>query len=158
MRAVRGRGVLNFFLILFSVFGFDVLTKVVVRARMSLGNEVPLLPFFSLVHVTNTGIAFGMFQNNNLMFAMVGVAVASVLTVYAIKLHRQDSISGLLMAAVVGGALGNLLDRVVFGRVTDFLDFYAGPHHWPAFNVADSAICVGATMLFVRGLNAKSGS
>jgi signal peptidase II len=149
---MRGRGVLNFALVLSSVFVLDLLSKVLVRARMPLGSEIALLPFFSIVHVTNTGIAFGMFQNNNRVFAVVGVAVAAALIVYALKIYRDDRASGLLMALIVGGAIGNLFDRVVHGRVTDFLDFYAGPHHWPAFNVADSAICVGAAFLFVRGL------
>jgi signal peptidase II len=156
VRPVRGRGVLNFFLVLFSIFGLDLLTKIAIRARLPLGAEIPLLPGFSIVHVTNTGIAFGMFQNNNLAFAVIGVVVSVALILYALKLRREDPRAGLLFAVVIGGAMGNLFDRVAHGRVTDFLDFFVGIHHWPAFNVADSAICVGAALLFLNGLKENS--
>jgi signal peptidase II len=149
--ALRVGRVLNFALLFLSVFGLDWFTKVLIRARLPIGDEIPLLPFFSIVHVTNTGIAFGMFQNNNRAFALIGLVVAAVLAFYGAKLYREDRVSGLLMAAIVGGAVGNLFDRFVHGRVTDFLDFYLRAHHWPAFNVADSAICVGAACLFIRG-------
>lgn len=136
-----------FFGIIVSVYALDLLTKVIVRARMPLGAEIPLAPFFSLVHVTNTGIAFGFFQGRNLIFIGLGVVVMTALIVYAVRLYRTDRFTSLVLAGVLGGALGNMTDRVMFGHVTDFLDFYWGVHHWPAFNVADSAICVGAALL-----------
>lgn len=136
----------------FSVYALDVVTKFLVRARMPLGSEISLLPFFSLVHVTNTGIAFGLFQERNAFFIGLGIVVMGALALYAVHLLRTDRFTALVLAGVLGGALGNMTDRVVHGEVTDFLDFYWGSHHWPAFNVADSAICVGAALLVIASL------
>ena len=130
-----------------SVYAFDLLTKILVRKNLPLGAEIKILPVFSLVHVQNTGIAFGLFQDNNFLLLIMGLAVAGGMTVMAYKLLLTDRLSAYLIAMVLGGALGNLTDRYFYGRVTDFLDFYWQTHHWPAFNVADSAICVGATLL-----------
>ena len=145
-----------FFSIFASVLLLDVGTKAVVRATMSLGREIPLLPFFSLTHVRNTGIAFGLFQDRNAVLIVIGLAVAAALAVYGLRLLREDRWSAYAIAGVLGGAIGNLFDRIAFGWVTDFLDFYAGPYHWPVFNVADSAICVGAGLLLWRGLRDRS--
>jgi signal peptidase II len=72
------------------------------------------------------------------------------MTWVGLRLLKQDRTGALIIAVVLGGALGNLTDRFFHGRVTDFLDFYVGDHHWPAFNVADTAICVGAALLLLR--------
>jgi signal peptidase II len=153
---LRGGGVLKFFLILGSVFALDLITKIVIRSKMAWGEEIAVLPFFSIVHVTNTGIAFGMFQNKNFLFALIGIAVSIGMVLYALRLRKEDPVSALLLAGILGGALGNLYDRLVYGRVTDFLDFYIGRQHWPAFNVADSAICVGAGLLLVLSLKRRT--
>lgn len=134
-------------LFLFSIFGVfcaDQVTKILVRSRMALGDEIPLLPVFSITHVDNTGIAFGMFQERNVFFIALGICVTAILIYYAVTLLRTDRGSAIAMAAILGGASGNIVDRIVYGRVTDFLDFHAGMYHWPVFNVADSAICLGA--------------
>ena len=144
-----------FTLLLVGVFALDLATKTLVRARMPLGQEIPLLPFFSLTHVQNTGIAFGLFQNRNPFLIIVGVAVMAGLVRFAIRLYREDPVSGCLIGMILGGALGNMLDRALRGQVTDFLDFFVGAHHWPIFNVADSAICVGVTLLLLRNLFSK---
>lgn len=138
---------ISFFAILFSVFLLDLGSKTLVRAKIAFGSEIPVLPVFSLVHVNNTGIAFGLFQGRNLFFIAVGLVVTALLVFYSLKLLSEDRFSALVMAMVLGGAFGNLVDRLRFGKVTDFLDFYVGVHHWPAFNVADSSICVGAALL-----------
>lgn len=132
------------------VFALDLATKHIVRVTMPLGTEIHLLPFFSLTHVKNTGIAFGMFPQMNVVFLVVGLGVAIALSVVGRRLRTEDPFSALVIAGVLGGALGNLLDRAVYGQVTDFLDFYLGAHHWPVFNLADSAICVGAGLLIWR--------
>lgn len=139
-----------FFVTVSLILGLDVLTKTLVREKLPLGAEIHLLPFFSLVHVKNTGIAFGMFQQMNFFFIFLGLAVAGGIFYYGIRLYKEDPFAGVVLAGVLGGAMGNLADRVFFGNVTDFLDFYVGVHHWPAFNVADSAICVGAGLLIVQ--------
>lgn len=142
----------GFFSIVSIVLAIDIVTKVVVRAKMPFGAEIAVLPFFSITHVSNTGIAFGMFQGWNPFFIAIGIVVTAVLIGYGIQMLRTDRASAFAMAAIVGGAIGNLVDRVVSGRVTDFLDFYLGAHHWPVFNVADSTICVGAAFVAIRGL------
>lgn len=141
----------SYLAVIAGVAALDFLTKAIVRHFLILGQEIPLLPFFSLVHVENTGVAFGLFQNRNALLAGLGLLLAAGLAVYGARMLRHDRISGLALAGVVGGAVGNLIDRVWFGRVTDFLDFFVGSLHWPAFNVADSAICVGAAVLLLRG-------
>lgn len=136
----------------FGVYFCDVITKVGVRRFLPLGADVRILPFFSLTHVQNTGVAFGLFPDRNGLFVGIGFLMMVLLVVWAVRLRREDRFSSLVLAAVLGGACGNLTDRLLFGRVTDFLDFYWGVHHWPAFNVADSTICVGAGLLLYRNL------
>ncbi|MCG3204733.1 MAG: Lipoprotein signal peptidase [Elusimicrobia bacterium] len=139
---------MKLFLILFlGVLGLDWGSKALVRARLPLGAEVSIFPFFSLTHVENTGIAFGLFQGRNLFFLVLGLSVMTGLIIYAVRLRHEDRFTSLVLAGVLGGALGNLLDRIFYGAVTDFLDFYWGSHHWPSFNVADSTICVGMVLL-----------
>lgn len=133
-----------------SLYLLDLLTKALVRARMPLGSEIEILPFFSLVHLENTGIAFGFFQGKNHLFMLAGLIVMAAMVFLGYRMLRDDRFSAYAIATVIGGGLGNLTDRFLRGRVTDFLDFYWGAHHWPAFNVADSAICVGATLLILR--------
>jgi len=77
---------------------------------------------------------------------------------YGLKTLHHDRALGLVLAVVIGGALGNLLDRAFHGRVTDFLDFYFRQNHWPAFNVADSAICIGAGLLIFHSLRTSKGT
>ena len=119
---------------------------------MPLGSEISLLPFFSLSHVKNTGIAFGLFQGKNFLFTIVGLFVMAALIVFAYRTLKEDRFVALVMAGVLGGALGNLTDRIFFHEVTDFLDFYWGAYHWPSFNVADSAICVGMVLMIWHSL------
>lgn len=137
----------RFTLLAVSVFALDVLTKVFVRTHLLIGQEIHVLPFFSLTHVTNTGVAFGMFQGRNGFFAVVGVVFSVAMVVAALRSKKDDQFLKSMLGLILGGAWGNLTDRIVYGRVTDFLDFYWGVHHWPAFNVADSAICVAAALM-----------
>ena len=141
-----------FLALLLGTLVLDQATKSMVRAWMPLGSEIPLLPFLSFTHVENTGIAFGMFQGRNMIFIVLGIVLTAFLIAYAVRLLRSDRVTALAMAAIIGGAIGNLVDRFWFGRVTDFVDVYAGRYHWPVFNVADSAICVGAAIVVLHGL------
>lgn len=116
--------------------------------------QVDLLPFFNLVMVWNKGISFGLFNGSTVYGPLLLLALAAVIVVaFILWLRRADNLltaSGLVL--IIGGALGNMLDRVRFGAVADFLDFYIAGLHWPAFNIADSAICVGIAMLLIHGL------
>jgi len=143
---------INFFSIIAGVYVVDLLSKTLIRQNLPRGAEVALMPFFSLVHVENTGVAFGMGQGKNLIFLVLGLGVVAVLFFLGLRSIKEDRTMSYLLALVIGGALGNLTDRLFFGRVTDFLDVYVGRYHWPAFNVADSAICIGTGLLIWRNL------
>jgi len=137
------------------IFVLDLGSKMVVREFIPLGSEISILPFFSLVHLQNTGIAFGLFQGRNLLFLLLGLAMASFIGWIGISLAKKSAKEAVGIGLILGGAIGNIVDRIFFGRVTDFLDFFIGTHHWPAFNVADSAICVGAFLMVLEGLLKK---
>ena len=134
------------------VFITDVISKAIVRSHLPLGADVKIIPFFSLTHVQNTGIAFGLFQEKNWLFVVISLVLTLAILVISWQAGRRHY-SGLpCLALIVGGAFGNLADRILRGHVTDFLDFHLGLYHWPAFNAADSAICVGAILLFLQSL------
>jgi signal peptidase II len=132
----------------------DQLTKWLVQVNIPYGAEVPIIPgFFSLVHVSNTGAAFSIFQGNNLFF--IALAVTALLVVL-FWLVRDDLIKNREQKLQVGakvalclfaaGITGNLLDRILKGSVVDFLHFYIQQYAWPSFNIADSCICIAAAL------------
>jgi len=134
----------------------DQLSKLWIMTTFSLHEQKDIIPgFFNLVYVTNTGAAFGFLAGSKTMLRQaffVAVAIgALIIIVFAYgQLKRQGKIFVYALGLIAGGAIGNLIDRLRFGSVVDFLDFYLGTHHWPAFNVADSAITVGVG-LFLLG-------
>ena len=125
----------------------DQLTKLLVLRSIHPEQPVVVVDgFFRLVHWTNTGAAWGMFRDSNLVLAIV-----SVLTILALCLFRRSfqihlTGSQIALGLIIGGITGNVIDRLRLGHVVDFLDFHIGEHHWPAFNVADSAICCGVAL------------
>ena len=139
----------------------DQVTKMLVLHWMPLYHTIPVINgFFDLTHVHNPGGAFGFLSGQHPMLRSVlflsatAVAIGLILTFY----HRTPTGHRWLATAfslILGGALGNLVDRLRFGKVIDFLDVYIGRHHWPAFNVADSAITVGITIFLVLLLRRK---
>ncbi len=131
----------------------DRLTKGLVAQRITLHDSIDVVPgLFRLTHVQNQGAAFGLFSDSPsewkvamlILFSLAALAVVSALLW---KNGNALNATAIALSLVFGGALGNLWDRVANGRVIDFLDFYFGSHHWPAFNIADSAIVVGALLL-----------
>ena len=134
----------------------DRLTKVFVARHVALNfQSVTVIPhFFSITHVENTGAAFSLFADWSPRVRvplLVGFSALAMLVVCYLlwTTVRQFSASGLALAFILGGAVGNLYDRMFYGRVTDFLHFYVGNHMWPDFNLADSAIVCGATLLCI---------
>jgi len=131
----------------------DRLTKALVAQRISLHDSVDVIPgVFRLTHVQNPGAAFGLFSESSsewkvAMLILFSVAALAVVSALLWKNGKAMNATAIALSLVFGGALGNLWDRVLSGRVIDFLDFYIGSHHWPAFNIADSAIVVGALLL-----------
>ena len=113
--------------------------------------------FFNLVLVWNRGVSFGLFNNaarlNAIVFSALAVAIVLALLIWLWRVRQ--TLIGAAIGLVVGGAIGNVIDRLRFGAVVDFLDFHAAGWHWPAFNVADAAICVGVALMALDGLLAR---
>lgn len=138
-----------FFLTILAVVLADQLSKWWLIETLSLHETVTVIPgFFNLTHIHNTGAAFGLFAGEGgdwRLWFFGGVSFVALLALIA--LYRNYRAKGfpyaLALGLIGGGAIGNLIDRFSFGSVVDFLDVYIGPYHWPAFNLADSAICVG---------------
>ena len=137
----------------------DYLSKLAVLAGLAPGERIEVAPFFNLVLVFNKGAAFSFLASQpgwqGPFFITVAAVASIVLSVLIYKNPDKTLFSGGL-ALILGGALGNLYDRVVYGHVVDFLDFHVAGWHWPAFNVADSAITVGAAILIVESFLQKS--
>ncbi|MCE5215807.1 signal peptidase II [bacterium] len=124
----------------------DQLTKALIVSRMSVGDSIPVLgPYLSLTRRTNTGGAFGILQGNAILLAVIGVSVICALAIVGPRVAGANRPVLWSFGLVLGGALGNLLDRVLLGHVVDFIDF----HVWPVFNVADIGITCGAALLFL---------
>jgi signal peptidase II len=132
----------------------DQASKVLVLASFADGEVLRLTPFFNLVLVWNRGVSFGMLGDGgtNIPWLLSGLALAVVIALIFWLRAVEHHLIALGLGLVIGGALGNVIDRIRFGAVVDFLDFHAFGYHWPAFNIADSAICVGAVVLLVDGL------
>lgn len=141
------------------VIVLDQLSKFWIVGAFQFGDGVALTSFFNLVHAHNTGAAFSFLANESgwQRFFFIGIAsAAALLIVYLLHKHAKESWFCLALSLVLGGALGNLIDRVRLSYVIDFLDFYYAGWHFPAFNVADSAITVGAALLILDSLRKKS--
>ncbi|MCX5777892.1 MAG: signal peptidase II [Elusimicrobia bacterium] len=138
-----------YFSIVFLVF-LDQLTKYLISSRMYVGQSVEIAPFFHLSYVTNTGIAFSLFQQGNVIFIIVtALALIAMAVWHQRSTEPRCSWLSCALMLVFSGASGNLIDRVFRGAVVDFLDVSAGTYHWPAFNVADSCISIGGILLMV---------
>ena len=144
-----------------AVVVLDRLTKWAVLARFEGGEPVlPLAPFFNLVLVENTGISFGLLTSGSswLPWLLVSVAAAIVAALIAWLGRVERAWLAAAIGLVLGGALGNVFDRVRYGAVVDFLDFHLAGYHWPAFNLADSAIVAGVGFIILDGLFARRES
>ena len=150
---------LPYLLIAFGVIALDAWSKWLVSTHVEMHDSITLIPnLFQLVHVRNTGAAFGIGANAEshivpLMLNIGAIGVFFVVVAYAFRTAVTDRLLQIGLHLILGGAIGNLIDRFRLGYVVDFLDVYLNwggqAHHWPAFNVADSAICIGIGLLFL---------
>ncbi len=136
-----------FFLTALLIVVADQLSKIWIRTNLAVGQSLPEAGFPRLTHITNTGAAFGLFQGQSFPLTIVAIVSIIALLVYAVFLYRRfpfldNRLAWLGLGLVLGGTVGNLIDRLRFGYVTDFIDF----GFWPAFNIGDSAIVVGVIM------------
>ena len=153
-----------FFLIAALVVLLDRVSKWAVAASLPLHESVAVIPgFFHITHVQNNGAAFGLFAESTAHWkvaALVTFSLVALVVVTILLWKNSHSVSTMTvgLSLILGGAFGNLWDRVVAGHVVDFLDFHIGQYYWPAFNVADSAIVVGAILLVAEILFARPSS
>ncbi len=132
----------------------DQVSKAWILGVMQPPRVIEMTPFFNLVLGWNRGVSFGLFNSDNPWGRYVFVAVAAVVVAALLYWLWREATrwSTFAVGLIVGGAVGNVVDRVQFGAVVDFLDFHVAGYHWPAFNAADSGICIGAAMLVVESL------
>ncbi len=142
----------------------DRIAKWAIASNIALHDSVVVIPgFFRLTHVQNPGAAFGLFADSSAQWivgALVSFSVLALVVVSALLWKNGHALSTMTvgLSLILGGAMGNLWDRLFTGHVVDFLDFYVGSYHWPAFNIADSAIVIGAILLVSEIVFAKSAS
>lgn len=135
--------------------GLDQLSKWAMLALFDLGaRPIEVTPFFNLVMVWNRGVSFGMFNSGGALapWLLSGLALAVVMGLLWWLRRADQHLTGIGLGLVIGGALGNVIDRIRYGAVVDFLDFHVAGYHWPAFNLADAAICIGAGLMLADGL------
>ena len=143
---------IHVFLIVLSVIVLDQITKYLVISFMNPFDSIEVFPLLHIVSVRNTGAAFGMFKGLGSSF-FIGISVIAIIFVIWLLIKRAYNYLGLSL--VLGGAIGNLMDRILYGNVVDFIDFSVGRFHWPAFNVADSALTIGIIVIFLTSLFRK---
>jgi signal peptidase II len=151
-------------IIIAAVAFLDQVTKSLVVKHYQIGESMSVIPgFFHITHIRNRGAVFGMFRDAGesfryWFFCVATIPLVIVLLVIMRRLKDDQTITFYAMAFIVGGAVGNLIDRFRFGEVTDFLDFFIGRIHWPAFNVADAAISCGAVLILLLMMLPKAAA
>jgi len=129
-------------------------SKLVIAGSMQLYQSIPIMPYFNLTYVHNTGAAFSFLSEaggwQRWFFAGLAFVISIVIAVWLARLKQHETLLAVALSLVLGGAIGNLIDRLAYGYVIDFLDVYYQTWHWPAFNIADSAITLGVILMLVE--------
>jgi signal peptidase II len=145
----------------FIIVIFDQVTKFIVRDNLSLLQSVKINEYCDWTLAYNQGAAFSLLANQGgwqrIFFGIIATFVSVLLVFYILNKNYKTWI-GIAVSFILGGAIGNLIDRIISGRVTDFIDWHIGNHHWPAFNIADSFICIGVTMIVIDSLFFKNSN
>ncbi len=132
----------------------DQASKWAVDSSMQLYQSIPLVPYFNLTYVRNTGAAFSFLSEaggwQRWFFAGLAIVISIVIAVWLARLKQHETLLAVALSLVLGGAIGNLIDRLAYGYVIDFLDVYYQTWHWPAFNIADSAITLGVVLMLLE--------
>jgi len=140
------------------VIALDLYTKQLIQQAFQFGEQLKITSFFDVVHFHNEGAAFGFLNDaggwQKWFFASISIVAATVI-IYLLKKHNNEKLFCFGLALILGGALGNLYDRVTLGYVVDFLSFHLNDNYFPAFNVADSAISVGVSILLLDSFKSK---
>ena len=134
----------------------DRWTKALIRNRFDLNESISVIDgFFNITYVRNTGVAFGIFSSisspaKSALLSLFTAFAAAVVITYSVRSPAHNRLLQIALSLILGGALGNLYDRLAYGYVVDFLELYAGSYHWPSFNVADAAISTGVVLLAIE--------
>ncbi len=143
----------------FLVLAFDQVSKQLVELNFAMYESMELLPFLNITLVYNEGAAFSFLSDQGgwqrWLFVLLALAVSLVLVGWVKRLRQDERAIAVALTLVIGGAVGNLVDRILYGHVIDFIDLYYGQWHWPAFNVADSAISIGVALMLLVVLFGK---
>ncbi len=137
------------------VFIVDIASKFLIINHFYLYESVNLLPFFSITYVRNIGAAFSIFEGQRLMLAAIAMVVSAVIIYLLYRNRRDKKLENFSLSCILGGALGNLFDRLYHGFVVDFLDVNFGDWHYPTFNIADCAICIGIALFVFASYKVK---
>ncbi len=139
----------------------DQWSKIAIDGSMRLYESISIFPYFNLTYVHNTGAAFSLLSEaggwQRWFFAAMALVISVVLAVWLYRLKKHETLLAVALALVLGGAIGNLIDRLMYGYVIDFLDFYYKTWHFPAFNVADSAISLGVFLMLLESFGIGTG-
>ena len=155
---------LPYLVLVAAILALDRWTKLLIQSRFDLDGSISVIDgFFNITYVRNTGVAFGIFSAISspakAIFLSAFAALAAVLVVgYSLRTPIGKRLLHVALALILGGALGNLYDRLAYGYVVDFLEFYLRSHYWPSFNVADSAISVGVVLLAIEMMRNEAPS
>lgn len=135
------------------IIALDQLTKVIMSNWLDLYQTVAVMPYFNFTLAHNSGAAFSFLAGaggwQRWFFIVLAASVSIALIIWLSRLKAHAKLEAIAISLIIGGAVGNLLDRIIYGYVVDFLDVYVGSYHWPAFNIADAAICIGAVLLIL---------
>jgi signal peptidase II len=146
------KGMLPWLILAAIIIVADQFTKTLILGYYKLGDSTPVTSFFNIVRVHNTGAAFSFLADaggwQRWFFTGIG-AVATIFILWMLRSHHAQKLFSFALACILGGAIGNVADRLMHGYVVDFLDFHVKGWHWPAFNIADSAIFIGAACLIL---------
>jgi signal peptidase II len=151
----------SFYVIAVTITLLDQISKFYVQGTLRLGQVVPVIPgVFNLTYVLNPGAAFGFLSGapaaiRHPLFTAISIFAVLFIIYYRTRHRQMRLLPSVGLACILGGAAGNLIDRLRFGMVVDFLDFYYGAYHWPAFNVADSAITIGVGLMILEMLTER---
>ena len=129
-------------------------SKLLIDSSMQLYQSIPVLPSFNLTYVHNTGAAFSFLSEaggwQRWFFAGLALGISIIIAIWLSRLQKHETLLAVSLSLILGGAVGNLIDRLAYGYVIDFLDVYYGTWHWPAFNIADSAITLGVALMLLE--------
>lgn len=139
--------------------GLDQASKIAIDKSFQLYESINVMPFFNLTYVHNMGAAFSFLSEaggwQRWFFAALAIIMSTIMTIWLTRLKENETLLAVALSLILGGAIGNLIDRLFYGYVIDFLDVYYQTWHWPAFNIADSAITIGVTLMLIESFKAQ---